>query len=108
MAAGGLAGPVEGEAEGGAGAAGDLLALVFLDADAALGSGCGGVDAVDAVGSVEDAGDGGVADHVGLEGGEAAVVGEGDALDVAERGVAGVPEPLAWPSSWPRRAAISM
>jgi len=87
MAAGCLARPMKGKAERRACAAGDLLALVFLDADAALGGRCGGVDAVDAVGPVKDAGDGGVADHVRLEGGEAAVVGERDAFYVSQRGV---------------------
>ena len=66
-AVGALAGPVQRRGEGGAGAAGDVLALVFLHADAALGGSGGGVDAVDAVGAVQDAGDGGVADQVGLE-----------------------------------------
>ena len=78
-----FAGPVQLETESGAGAAGDVLAFVFLNADAALGGCRGGVDAIDAVGSVEDAGDGGVADEVGLERCETAVVGDGDVLDAA-------------------------
>ena len=51
----------------------------------------GGVDAVDgaalAVGAGEDAGDGGVADEVGLARGEAAGVGDLDVLEVAGGGV---------------------
>ena len=43
-----------------------LLAFVFLDADAALVGGGYGPGRMTAVGSVEDAGDGGVTDHVGL------------------------------------------
>ena len=74
---------MDGEAESGAGASGDMLALIFLDADAAVASGSGGVDAIDTVGVVEDGGNGGVAQEIGFELGEAAVVGEGDAFDVA-------------------------
>ena len=108
-AADAFARPVQRETKSGAGAAGDVLTLVFLNADAALGSRRGGVDAIDAVGSVEDAGDGGVADEVGLERGEATVIGDGDVLDAAGTAFSAVvPVPAAWPRSWPRRFAISM
>ena len=100
-----LAGPVEGEAKRGAGAAGDVLVLVFLDADAAFGCCCSSVDAVDAVGAVQHSGDGGVADELGLERREAAVVGNRDAFHAARvrggvepggrRGAGGVAEELA-------------
>ena len=72
-------------------AAGGELLLVFLDADAALGCDGGGVDAVGggafAVGAVEDAGDGGVADEVGFAGGDAAGVGDLDVFEVAGGGM---------------------
>ena len=94
--------PVQRKTKRGSGTAGDVLALVFLNADAALGSCRGGVDAIDAVGSVEDAGDGGVTDEVGLERGETAVVGDGDVFDAAGHslfsggaGTGGVAEELA-------------
>ena len=73
-------------------ASGGELLLVFLDADAALGRDGGGVDAVGgagalAVGAVEDAGDGGVADEVGFAGGDAAGVSDLDVFEVAGGGV---------------------
>ena len=91
--AGVAVGGVEDELEDGADAAGGELLLVFLDADAALGCDGGGVDAVGgrgaafAVGAVEDAGDGGVADEVGFAGGDAAGVGDLDVFEVAGGGV---------------------
>ena len=54
-----------------------------MEADAALGGDGGGVDAVDLLEVTEDAGDGGVADELGFGFGEAAVVGDLDAVDAA-------------------------
>jgi hypothetical protein len=89
--AGVAVGGVEDELEHRADAAGGELLLVFLDADAALRRDGGGVDAVDgrrwAVGAVEDAGDGGVADEVGLALSDAAGVGDLDVLEIARVGM---------------------
>src|SRR6266851_1028139 len=65
---------------------GELL-LVFLDADAALLRDGGGVDSIDRLRVGEDAGDGGVADEVGLAGGDATRVGDLDVFQIAGGGV---------------------
>ena len=89
--------------EYGAAAAGDKLALVFMDADAALFGDGGGVDAVDGVGAFgigKDAGDGGVADEIGFALRDAPGVGD---VDGFERTGA-----RPWARKLPRRAAMSM
>src|SRR5882757_587763 len=76
--AGVAVGGVEDEFQDGADSAGGELLLVFVDA---VGGGAL------AVGAVEDAGDGGVADEVGLAGGEAAGVADLDVLQISGRRV---------------------
>ena len=83
-------GRVQGELEHRAGAAGDEFFLVFLDANAALLRYSCRVNPVDAVftfGVSEDAGDGGVADEVGLALRDAARVGDVDVFQMAGCGV---------------------
>src|ERR1700743_1993425 len=83
---------MEDELQDRAKAAGGELLFVFLNADAALVSDGGCIDAVRggtlafAICAVEDAGDGGVADEVSFAGGDPAGVGDLNVFEVAGGG----------------------
>src|SRR5438105_3256604 len=84
-------GGMEDELQDRAYAAGGELLLVFLDANAAFVGDCGGVDAIGrgalAVGAIENASNGGIADEIGFSRSEAASVGDLDVFQIAGRGV---------------------